>query len=295
MGRETSWWTPHTPSPAVALAVAVGAVSTSAILVRESGAPSVVIGFYRALFTTAFLVPLAIARHREAFRGLSRRDYVGAGAAGLALALHFAAWFESLRWTSVAASVTILQAQVVLVTLAAALLFAERITARTVVGTALALGGIVIMSIGSLFDGTGASAPLYGDALAVVAAVCMAGYVLTGRSLRQRVPLIPYVVVVYGVSAIALLGFALADGAPLVAYPPREWALFVGMAVGPGIVGHTLLNWALAHVKSSVVSASLLAEPVGSTVLAFVILHEVPTAATVIGGIAVLIGVAVTS
>lgn len=95
----------------------------------------------------------------------------------------------------------------------------------------------------------------------------------------------------YSVSAVALFGFA--GGASLTAYLPKEWALFLGMVVGPGVVGHTVLNWALAHVESSVVSVSLLDEPVGSTVLTFVLLNEVPTAATVASGLAVLVGVMV--
>jgi drug/metabolite transporter (DMT)-like permease len=123
----------------------------------------------------------------------------------------------------------------------------------------------------------------------------MAGYLLTGRSLRQRVPLLPYAVLVYSACVVVLLVLVAATGTPLVEYPPREWLLFLGMAVGPGVFGHTVLNWALAHVDSSVVSVSLLAEPVGSTVLAFVLLGEAPTELTVVGGVVVLTGVALAS
>jgi drug/metabolite transporter (DMT)-like permease len=92
-----------------------------------------------------------------------------------------------------------------------------------------------------------------------------------------------------------LLGLTVADGAALVDYPPQEWLLFLGMAVGPGLFGHTVLNWALAHVESSVVSVSLLGEPIGSALLALVLLSEVPSAITVVGGAVVLVGIAVTS
>jgi drug/metabolite transporter (DMT)-like permease len=67
------------------------------------------------------------------------------------------------------------------------------------------------------------------------------------------------------------------------------------MAVGPGLFGHTVINWALAHVESSVVSVSLVGEPVGSTLLALVILSEVPGTITVAGGAVVLCGIYVTS
>ena len=282
--------------PFAALAVAVVAVSTSAILVRYSSAPSIVKALYRVLFTTLLLAPLAVARHREAFGRLTNRDWLVACAGGVALAIHFASWFESLEFTSVAASVTIVQSQVLFVAVGASWLLAEHVTRRTFAGMALALVGIAVLSVGDSLTGAVAGpAPLYGNALALVGAVCAAGYVLAGRSLRQRIPLIPYVIVVYSVCAVVLFVLTLADGAALVDYPASEWLLFVGMAVGPGIFGHTVLNWALAHLESSVVSVSLLGEPIGSALLALVLLGEVPSAVTVVGGAVILLGITVTA
>jgi len=232
--------------PLAALAVAVAAVSTSAILIRWSGAPSVVKAFYRVLFTTAFL-------------------FVAVGA-----------------WA----------------------LLSERLTRRMLVGIAVALVGAAAMSLGDpllavlgigdadALAGTG----MLGNALALVGAVTSAAYVLAGRSLRQRVSLVPYVVVVYLACAVVLLAIAVAQNAPLVDYPPREWLLFLGMAVGPGIFGHTVINWALAHVESGVVSVSLLGEPVGSTLLAMLLLpNEIPTPTTIAGGAVVLLGIYLTA
>jgi drug/metabolite transporter (DMT)-like permease len=282
--------------PFAALAIAVVAVSTSAILVRFSAAPSVVKAFYRVLFTTLLLAPFAVARHRDAFSRLTARDWLVAGAGGVALAVHFASWFESLEFTSVAASVTIVQSQVLFVAIGASWLLAERVTRRTLAGMALALVGIAVLSIGDSITGSVAgTAPLYGNALALVGAVCAAGYVLAGRSLRQRIPLIPYVIVVYSVCAVVLLVLVLADGAALTDYPTSEWLLFVGMAIGPGIFGHTVLNWALAHLESSVVSVSLLGEPIGSALLALLLLGEVPSIVTVVGGAVILLGITVTA
>ncbi len=283
--------------PLAALAVAVIAVSTSAILIRYSSAPSIVKAFYRVLFTTLFLVPFALVRHREAFYRLTNRDWLIAGATGVVLAFHFAAWFESLQWTSVAASATIVQSQVLFVALGASLFLSEYITRRTLAGMVLALCGIAVMSVGNALVGANVVgvAPLYGNALALIGAVCAAGYVLAGRSLRQRIPLIPYVVVVYSVCAVVLLALTIADGAVLFDYPTHEWLLFLGMALGPGLLGHTVLNWALAHVESSVVSVSLLGEPIGSALLALVLLGEIPSTITVVGGAVVLFGISVTA
>jgi drug/metabolite transporter (DMT)-like permease len=288
LGRRTS--------PLAALAVAVAAVSTSAILVRWSAAPSVIKALYRVVFTVGVLLPWALTRHRADFRRFRGRDALFAGVTGVALALHFAAWFESLVWTSVAASATLVQAQPLFVALGAWLFLDERVGRRRAAGIAVAVGGMAAMSLGDLFSGvalTGAR-PLYGNALAVVGAVAAAGYVLAGRSIRQRVALVPYVTVVYTACAAALLFVALWQGRALAGYPAREWLLFAAMALGPGLIGHTVINWVLAHVDSAVVSVSLLGEPVGTTLLAVVLLGEIPTPATVVGGSVVLVGVAVT-
>jgi drug/metabolite transporter (DMT)-like permease len=283
--------------PTVALAVAIVAVSTSAILIVWSDAPSLVKAFYRVLFTLAFVAPVAFVRHRGDFRRLRPRDALVATLTGVALAFHFAAWFESLRWTSVAAAATLVQAQPVFVAAGAWALLDERVGRRTVLGVVVALTGMVAMSLAELRSGgaVAGARPLYGDALALLGAVMAAAYVLAGRSLRQRVALFPYVTVVYGVCAAVLLVLAVAGDQPLAGYPPREWALFLAMAVGPGVFGHTVINWALAHLESSVVSVSLLGEPVVSTLLALALLSQVPAPLTVVGGAVVLAGIYVTA
>jgi len=281
--------------PLAALLVAVLAVSTSAVLVRYSAAGSLVTAFYRVLFTALLLLPATLVRHRGAFARLSSRDWLGASASGVALALHFAAWFESLAWTSVAASTTLVQVQVFFVAAGGALVLSERVSRRSLAGMGLAFVGICVMSLGDALTGAplGGPAPLYGNALALAGAACMAGYLLAGRSLRGRLPLVPYVVVVYAVCALVLLALALAGGDPLLGYPSDGWLVFLALAVGPGLLGHTVLNWALGETSSGAVSASLLGEPVGSTLLAALLLGEVPTAITVGGGAVVLAGVLV--
>ena len=282
--------------PRSGLVVAVLAVSTSAILVRWSNAPPVVAACYRVLLTMVLLAPVALSRYGESFATLSRRDLLAAGATGVALAVHFAAWFESLSWTSVAASVTLVQCQPLFVAVGAWALLDERVTRGTTVGILVAVGGIVVLSLGDFLGGAAVGPrPLYGNALAIVGGVMAAAYVLAGRSLRQRFPLVPYVTVVYGVAGVCLFALVLVSDVPVGGYPPREWGLFLAMAVGPGIFGHTVLNWALAHVESSLVSVSLLGEPLGSALLALVLLAEVPGPWTVVGGAVILAGIVITA
>lgn len=280
--------------PRVALAVAIVAVSTSAILIRLSDAPKGPMAFWRVAFTWLLLAPLAL-RSRADFGELRGRDLLSALLAGAALAAHFASWFESVDRTTVAASVTLVTTQPAFVAVGAALLLDESLPRRVALGIAIALAGSGLMSLDGLLGGTAAPEPLLGNALALAGAVLAAAYVLAGRSVRQRVALIPYVLVVYVVCAAGLLAYTLARGDPVFAYPAREWLLFLGMAIGPGVFGHTVVNWALAHVESSVVSVSFVGEPVGSTLLALLVLSEVPGVLTVTGGAVVLAGIYITA
>jgi len=283
--------------PAAALAVAIAAVSTSAVLVRWSSAPAVVLALYRVALTTLLLSPLLFTRYRGEFGAFRRRDWLVATATGAALAVHFAAYFESLAWTSVAASVTLVQSQPLFVAVGAAVVLDERVGRRRAAGIGVAVVGIVAMSAGDLLAGAAVRGPrpLYGNALAVLGAVMAAVYVLVGRSLRQRVAVVPYVLVVYSACAATLLVVAVAQGLPLTGYGRREWLIFLALAVGPGLFGHTVVNWALEHVESSVVSVSLLGEPVGATLLALILLAEAPGPTTLAGATVVLFGIYVTS
>ena len=283
--------------PIAAVAVAIFAVSGGAILVRLSDAPSAVAAFYRVLFTTLPLVPIAAFRYRAAFSRVSTRDLGFAVVSGIALAIHFAAWFESLEWTSVAASVTLVQSQPLFVAVGAYLFLAERLTRQMVAGILVAVVGMATMSMGDLLSGAAlvGADPLFGNLLAIVGAVMAGVYVLAGRSLRQRLALVPYVTIVYAVCTVVLLAISVGQGHALTGYPPREWAIFAALAIGPGLLGHTVLNWALGHLESSVVSVSLLGEPIGASALAVLVFAEFPTPATIGGGAIVLIGIVLTA
>ena len=152
----------------------------------------------------------------------------------------------------------------------------------------VALAGATIIAIGDVGVG---EANLYGDFLALVGAVMLGLYILAGRRLRQSLDLVSYVTPVYAASAVVLFLGSVATGTRLAPYPPREYILFLAMAVIPMIFGHTVYNWALKYVSAPVVSISLLGEPVGATILAFLFLNELPSTLALIGGGITLAGI----
>lgn len=270
------------------LIVGVTAVSFSSVFVRLADAPAFAIAFYRCALASLVLVPIALARHRTVLGALGRRERWLLVLSGVVLAAHFASWIPAISLTSVAASAVLVQTSPVWVALLGRFV-GERPARGTAAGIAVAIAGVAV--IAAQDDGGAGTNPLLGDLLAVAGAFFAAIYILIGRRLRPVLPLVAYTAVVYLVSAAVLAGLMIVSETPFTGYPPETWFWFVAITVGPQFLGHTVFNYLLGHVRASIVSVSLLAEPVGATILALVVLGEAPGVGTVIGGAIVLAGV----
>jgi len=269
--------------------VSIVAVSTASLLVRWSSAPPLAIASYRLLFATLILLPFYIRSGGiRKLRESPRKDVLTLMAVGVVLALHFASWITSLSLTSVASSVIFVHADPIFVAAVSHFVFKERINRGTLLGIVVAFAGATIIAIGDAGIG---ETNLYGDLLALLGALMLGIYILAGRRLRQSLDLVSYVTPVYAASAVVLILGSVVTGTRLAPFPPREYILFIALAVVPMIFGHTVYNWALRYVEASVVSISLLGEPVGATILAFLFLNEAPSTLTLIGGFITLVGI----
>ncbi len=267
-----------------AVAVGVLAVSAAAIFIRLAEAPALAVAIWRNALGALVLLPVALYRRDTFPQGRVLRIGV---ASGVALGAHFGFWISSLDYTSVAASVVLVCTQPVFVAILAYLVFGERTSPLSFFGILVALAGTVVIAS----DGSVGSATFFGNALAVIGAVAVAVYVLIGRSLRTTgVSVLPYSIVVYASAATTLVPAALYGGVPLWGYSGETWFWLWAVTLGPQILGHTVLNWALRYVEASLISGTILAEPVVSALLAWLILSERPGLATLLGGAVVLAG-----
>jgi len=209
---------------------------------------------------------------------------------GLLLALHFWSWIASLRFTTVASSVVLVSLKPVFAWGIAAAWLHEYPTRAEAWGIALAVIGASLIGLGDARLSPGA---LGGDVLALLGALTGAGYYVIGRRVRQTVGIWRYATAVYAVAAAALALLALARSMPLVGFAGRDWTVFGAMAVGPMLVGHTGMNYALRHFRATTVNVAALGEPVGASVIAWLVpaIHEVPPPFAVVGGVLVLAGI----
>ncbi len=272
------------------LTVGVAAISCAAVLIRLADAPPLAVAAYRMAIASLVLLPIGLHRVSAEMALLVRREWRLLSLAGLLLAVHFGLWIASLSYTTVASSVVLVTATPLFAALASWLLFGERLRNTTFVGIAISIGGALL--IGHAGWQQGGLAPS-GNLLALSAAVAMAGYLLIGRRIRKTAGLLAYSTVVFSVAAIVLLAAAIVSATPLVGYSFVTYGILIALALVPQAVGHVSLNWALRFVSATMVTIAVLGEPVGATVLAWLVLAETPQGAEVVGAILMLLGIGV--
>jgi drug/metabolite transporter (DMT)-like permease len=279
-------------NPYIGLTAATLAVSFSAILIKESSAPSLVIATYRLAITTILLLPFLRDDRLAQLRAIDRRTAGLIVVSGFLLAIHFATWTASLRYTTVASSVLFVTVHPALVAAAAWIGFGERAGKRAILGIALTLAGSAVVAGGDIALGGEA---LRGDALAFLGALVFAGYLLIGRGARQNMDNIGYSLPVYAVCAVVLACISEGFGQSLASFTAADLLIFAALALIPTIGGHLLYNWTLRYLPAAVVSVSFLGEPVGASLLAWPILGQQLAPSTVIGGAVILVGIWLTA
>lgn len=278
------------------LALALLGISGGGPLVRLSDAHPVTIAAWRVGFSLLVIAAaLAITGGWRQWRVLDRGGVLLAVGAGVMLALHFWSWNASVSLTTIAASTVLVNLHPVVVAVISSLWLHERPTRRQWLGITVSMLGALVVGAGDVSMLRAAATPtaLVGDLLALAGAVTVALYYLVGRRLRQALDLWPYVALVYGACLVTLLAIAATLDVPVAPQPPRELLIFAGLAIGPMLLGHTGMNWALRYLPAYSVNLTTLAEPLGATLLAAALpgIREVPPLATLAGGALVLIGI----
>jgi len=292
----------------LAMFTAILAVSTSSVFIRfaQRDAPSLVIAALRLTFATLILAPLALTRHRQELRSLTRSDVLLGLVSGLFLAVHFATWISSLEFTTVASSVVFVSTGPLWVALLSPFLLNEHLSHVAMVGLSLAfVGGSLVGLADACTWNAGLQCPdiarvlqgrsMWGNFLALVGAWAVSGYLIIGRKLRAKISLIPYIFIVYGMAAAGLIVAMFASGETPWGHPlPAYFWIFL-LAAFPQLIGHSTYNWVLRFIPASLVAITTLVEPIASAILAYFILRETPASGVIVGGALILSGIYLTS
>jgi len=275
--------------PIIMIVIGILGISLSSIFVKYSAAPSALTAAYRLMWTVLLMIPVVFGKQkiRQELTHVPMKLVLLSCLSGLALAVHFVLWFESLKHTSVASSTTIVCTEVIWVCLGYCLFLKGRLTRKAATAIAVALLGSVLIA----YSDSGSGAQLYGDILSLLAAIAVAIYTLIGRTVRERVSTTVYTFLVYTTCAAVLLVTCLVQG-----HGPLEYgssAIIVGLllAVFSTILGHSIFSWCLKYFSPAFVSASKLCEPVVAAIFAAFLFAEIPTLLQILGGALILGGV----
>ncbi|MBR5565007.1 MAG: DMT family transporter [Roseburia sp.] len=275
--------------PMIMIVIGVLGISLSAIFVRYSNAPSAVTAAFRLMWTVLLMTPVVLGRKqvRQELMTLEKKNVLLSEISGIFLAIHFVLWFESLKHTSVASSTTIVCTEVIWVALGFYFLMKGKINKKAVWAIGIAfVGSVIIACADSVAEGY-----LYGDVLALLAAVAVAIYTLIGRIVREKVSTAIYTYVVYVSCAAVLVGTCMAQGNGLFNYGVSAIVVGLLLAVFSTILGHSVFSWCLKYFSPAFVSASKLCEPVVAAIFAGILFGEVPTGLFLLGGGMILGGV----
>ncbi|WP_290597138.1 MULTISPECIES: DMT family transporter [unclassified Archaeoglobus] len=262
----------------ILLFVAVLAVSSAAIFAFLASAPGVVAAFWRL----AISIPFIILIYRPKRLHVSKLPVL----AGLALALHFSFWIESLFHASIAVSTTIVCTHS-LFSGFFAYLWGEKPKSNQIFGVFVAMVGVYFLS------GADARADFYGIALALAGAVA-GGYYFASARFARDIDFHSYILLTYSSAAIFSLLACLLTSQPIFGYPLSTWIFLFLMALIPMLVGHTLLNYVLRHMEVLPVTASVIGEAVGATILATIFLGQTLEPTAYLYMLIILSGIAIT-
>jgi drug/metabolite transporter (DMT)-like permease len=188
------------------------------------------------------------------------------------------------------------------VALLSPLLLNERLSRLAVIGLGIAiLGGAIIGLADACTWHGGLKCPdlsrvlqgraMWGNFLALIGAWTVSGYLIIGRKLRAKMSLIPYIFLVYGISAVTLIIIMFAAGESPLGYPVRAYGWILLLAAFPQLIGHSTYNWVLRFIPATLVAIITLVEPIGSAILAYFLLRETPSNGVLLGGLLILAGI----
>lgn len=275
-------------SPKWVVLIGVFSVSISPLLSKAAEAPAHITAFYRLLFTVMLMTLLKPRQVLTDIRTLPWKDALLSWASGFFLALHFTAWIASLQYTSVASSTVLVSMHPPLMLIMAWLLLRERPTRQQTFAVLLTVVGSAVLALQDWGRGQDS---LFGDALAILGAVFVVIYLIIGRTVRSRVDNHQYTLHTYVSCTVTLLLIGLSLRTPFTGYAPKEYLIFLALAIFPTMLGHTLFNWALEYVSPTLISISVLGEPVFAAILALFLFSEPIGLLQGVGGLIILTGI----
>jgi drug/metabolite transporter (DMT)-like permease len=276
------------------LLFATFAVSGASIFIRFCNSSALTIAFWRIFLVVLLLTPLLIIPDiRIQFKAaISMEQIKFFILAGFFLSLHFFSWIQSLQYTTVAASVIVVNSSPLWVTFLSFVFFRETLNKFQVIGLILSFFGVILIAfLNSSFEIFGEFQE--GVILALFGGIAVAFYFIIGKRMRSsfNVSNIPYTYFVNVFCAFFLFVYSFIFSENVFVFATEDLIWFFALAIGPSLLGHALYTYAMKVLSSQSVSLSVLGEAIGASILSFVFLSEILSIPTIIGGFFIGVGI----
>lgn len=269
--------------------------STFLKLAQINGMPSSVIISGRLLLCSLVFTPIILARYRDEIAHLHVSDYLRCAVGGTLLAIHLILIVDSLRFTSVLFNQLLVNTSPIWVALLEVVLLKVTLARKVWIGLGIAFLGSVCILLLSVLEGrlTEGSNATLGNFMAFIGAVFGAGYIITGKSTRKKVTIIPYLWIMYGVGGVIAFSYNIVTATPMTGYTDITWLWLVMVTIFPTLLGHTFFNYALGALSATVVTLSGQIVTFTASLIAFFIFNQQPTLPSLIASLILIGGVVI--
>lgn len=254
-----------------------------------------VLAAMRTGFSVLILLPFWLPKRMsiDKLNSLGVKNYLLIGA-GISLGLHFTLWIASLHYTSVASASVLVTIHPVMLIVAESLIFKSKFRPVVWLGVILAFSGSVLLGLADDTQMGQFPNAVLGNSLAFTAAVIFVVYFMLGRKIRQRTEWIDYVFYVYSYAAITCVVLTLiwVGGFPVIT--TMSVIVGLGLAIGPTILGHGAMNYAVKYISPTLLSTLVLSEAVVAAIAAFFLFGEIPSVFSITAMLIIVAGVALT-
>ncbi len=267
------------------IALGVFSISLSPIITKTASSSSITIASNRMLYTVVLLTPFTIKSILGEIKTLNSKIILLNILSGFFLAIHFWSWIDSLQHTSVANSTILVNLHPVFILLIARVFLKEKIDSISIISTLIALFGSMLIIYNSLFN---LSINPRGDIMAIVGAMTVSVYLTIGASIRKDISTKSYTYITYSIAFITLFVISLFIKTNVFNYPLSDALVFLGLAIIPTLLGHSLFNMSLKYIKPHIISMAILGEPILATIWAYLLFQESINTFQLIGGFMII-------
>jgi drug/metabolite transporter (DMT)-like permease len=250
--------------------------ATSVIMIKASTISPLLQSSYRLLGAAILLTPFFFRELRARGEAPSFRLALPALLPGFLLGLHFIAWIYGARMTLASNSTVIVNMSPVVMPFFAFFLLRSVPTRREALGTLVAAAGVVLLAVA---DYRGDPDHFAGDLYCFVALLLFVAYLALGRRNNVSGRLWSFLVPLYYTGGLFCLAVALVLGVdPIGGITWVDVAMTAGLALGPTIMGHSIMNWAMLRFPPQVVSIVNLGQFIFAGLMGFLFFGELPRA-----------------